>query len=145
MKHNQKLIIMAITAILILFQRQEAFAGDIKRTTLLVSNLVCVSCLSRIEIEVKSLVGTIGMIFNLKKRIVIVDHKLSLGEKEIAGAITSIGYPASIISTTNLAKSKAVSFSQGKKYSRGSCGAAYCSAAASSWKKLFRRYLNGKK
>ena len=145
MKHNQKLIIMAITAILILFQRQEAFAGDIKRTTLLVSNLVCVSCLSRIEIEVKSLVGTIGMIFNLKKRIVIVDHKLSLCEKEIAGAITSIGYPASIISTTNLAKSKAVSFSQGKKYSRGSCGAAYCSAAASSWKKLFRRYLNGKK
>ena len=136
---------MAITAILILFQRQEAFAGDIKRTTLLVSNLVCVSCLSRIEIEVKSLVGTIGMIFNLKKRIVIVDHKLSLGEKEIAGAITSIGYPASIISTTNLAKSKAVSFSQGKKYSRGSCGAAYCSAAASSWKKLYRRYLSEEK
>ena len=145
MKHNQKLIIMAITAILILFQRQEAFAGDIKRTTLLVSNLVCVSCLSRIEIEVKSLVGTIGMIFNLKKRIVIVDHKLSLCEKEIAGAITSIGYPASIISTTNLAKSKAVSFSQGKKYSRGSCGAAYCSASSSSWKKLYRRYLSGKK
>ena len=145
MKHNQKIIILAITAILILFQRQEAFAGDIKRTTLLVSNLVCVSCLSRIEIELKSLVGTIGMIYNLQKRIVIVDHKLFLGEKEIAGAITSIGYPARIISTTNLAKSKAVSFSQGKKYSRGSCGSAYCSAAASSWKKLFRRYLSGKK
>ncbi|MBW2249419.1 MAG: heavy-metal-associated domain-containing protein [Deltaproteobacteria bacterium] len=145
MKHNQKIIILAITAILILFQRQEAFAGDIKRTTLLVSNLVCVSCLSRIEIEVKSLVGTIGMVSNLQKRIVTVDHKLFLGEKEIAEAITGIGYPARIISTTNLTKSKAVSFSQGKKYSRGSCGAAYCNAAASSWKKLFRRYLSGKK
>ena len=145
MKHNQKIIILAITAILILFQRQEAIAGDIKRTTLLVSNLVCVSCLSRIEIELKSLVGTIGMISNLEKRIVIVDHKLFLGEKEIAGAITSIGYPARIISTTNLAERKAVSFSQGKKYSRGSCGAAYCSAAALSWKKLFRRYLSEKK
>ena len=145
MKHNQKIIILAITAILILFQRQEAFAGDIKRTTLLVSNLVCVSCLSRIEIELKSLVGTIGMISNLQKRTVTVDHKLFLGEKEIAGAITSIGYPARIISTTNLAERKAVSFSQGKKYSRGSCGAAYCSAAASSWKKLFRRYLSKKK
>ena len=136
---------MAITAILILFQRQEAFAGNIKRTTLLVSNLVCVSCLVRIEIEVKSLVGTIGMISNLGKRIVIVDHKLFLGEKEIAGAITGIGYPAKIISTAKLAKHKAVSFSQGKKYSRGSCGAAYCSAAASSWKKLYRRYVSGKK
>ena len=116
MKHNQKIIILAITAILILFQRQEAFAGDIKRTTLLVSNLVCVSCLSRIEIELKSLVGTIGMISNLRKRIVTVDHKLFLGEKEIAGAITNIGYPARIISTTTLAKNKAVTFSQGKKY-----------------------------
>ncbi len=145
MKHNQKIIIIAITATLILFQRQAAIAGDIKRTTLLVSNLVCVSCLSRIEIEVKSLVGTIGMISNLKKRIVIVDHKLFLGEKEIAKAITGIGYPAKIISTTNLAKHKAVSFSQGKKYSRGSCGAAYCSAASSSWKKLFRRYLSEEK
>jgi len=145
MKHNQKIIIMAITAILILFQRQEAFAGDIKRTTLLVSNLVCVSCLARIEIEIKSLVGTIGMISNLKKRIVIVDHKLFLGEKEIAEAITGIGYPAKVISTTNLAEHKAVSFSQGKKYSRGSCGAAYCSAASSSWKKLFRRYLSREK
>ncbi len=143
MKHNLKKIIMAITIILILCKGQEAIAGDIKRTTLLVSNLVCVSCLSRIEIELKSLVGTIGMISNLQKRIVIVDHKLFLGEKEIAGAITGIGYPARIISTTKLAKSKAVSFSQGKKYSRGSCGAAYCSAAALSWKKLFRRYLSG--
>jgi len=145
MKHNQKIIMMAITATLILFQKQEAFAGDIKRTTLLVSNLACLSCLARIEIEVKSLVGTIGMISNLRKRIVTVDHKLFLGEKEIAGAITNIGYPARIISTTTLAKNKAVSFSQGKKYSRGSCGAAYCSAASSSWKKLYRRYLSGKK
>jgi len=145
MKRNQKIIIIAITATLILLQRQVAFAEDIKRTTLLVSNLVCVSCLSRIEIEVKSLVGSIGMISNLQKRKVIVDHKLFLGEKEIAKAITNIGYPARIISTAKLAKSKAISFSKGKKYSRGSCGVAYCSAASSSWKKLFRRYVSSKK
>jgi len=136
---------MAITVLLILCKGQDAVASDIKRTTLLVSNLVCLSCLARIEIQLKSLVGTIGMIFNLRKRIVTVDHKLFLGEKEIAGAITNIGYPARIISTTTLAKNKAVSFSQGKKYSRESCGAAYCSAASSSWKKLYRRYLSGKK
>ncbi len=145
MKHNQKIIIIAITATLILLQGQAAFAEDIKRTTFSVPNLVCASCLSRIEIEVKSLVGSIGMISNLQKRMVIVDHKLFLGEKEIAKAITNIGYPARIISTANLSKSKAVSFSKGKKYSRGSCGAAYCSAASSSWKKLFRRYVSSKK
>ncbi len=85
------------------------------------------------------------MISNLQKRKVIVDHKLFLGEKEIAKAITNIGYPAKIVSTAKLEKSKAVSFSKGKKYSRGSCGAAYCSAASSSWKKLFRRYVSSKK
>lgn len=123
-----------------------AAATDLNRTNFQVDKLSCGSCLSKIEAELKTIPGAIGMQADLRNGLVTVDHSSTLAEKEIASAITGLGYPARPLTTWAITEQDAISFSDEDKTPRGgsdcgSSGCGGCNATVSTWKELFNRYF----
>ncbi len=71
-----------------------ARAEDSFRSFFIVENISCSSCIRKIDAKLKTLAGYHGMLTNIEKKMVIVDHKKNLSDTDIASAITSIGKPA---------------------------------------------------
>ena len=101
---------MMITGILIiLLLAAAANADSVQRTVLRVENMTCGYCLSRINNKLSDFEGMMGMRANLRQGIVTVDHRFSLEGGEIVGAITSLGYPASIMAQSEVDEKQAFS------------------------------------
>jgi len=127
-------------------------AGDLARTTMKVDNLYCGACLTHIDATLKEIAGVDGMRGNLAQGVVQVDHQTSLTSEKIAETITELGYPATIVSQTNLTDQDSFSSQpqantassccgvSSQRYSCGGSGAQRygCSASSAAWKKLFR-------
>ena len=91
---------------------------------------------------------TIGMNGDLRKGIVIVDHESALNGNTIAAAITTLGYPAKVVSTTNISARQALAAGPksgpGNRTRAGSgCNSRRvpCNASSASWKNLYNRYV----
>ncbi len=130
-----------------------ALAGDLARTTMKVDNLYCGACLTHIDATLKEMSGFDGMRGNLTQGMVQVDHQSSLTGEKIAKIITELGYPATIVSQTNITAQDSFSSQPqarsapsccGAKSQRYNCGGSSttqrygCSASSAAWKKLFR-------
>lgn len=85
-----------------LFFTPTAKGEAIQRTVMKVDNLSCGYCLSQINAKLKTTEGYLSMEADLQKGIVAVDHRLALESREVATAISSIGYPAHVISETEI-------------------------------------------
>jgi len=127
---------------------QAAQADKVVRTTMQVTNLSCSSCLTNIAAELQGLAGTAGMTGNLAQGIVVVDHLQTVAGEEIAAAITRMGYPARIIATAANDKATRRNGPEAGKtpatassFSGSNCNRRSCSATASAWKELYRRYI----
>jgi copper chaperone CopZ len=136
-------------------QRDKDADRDVRRTSLLVKNLSCSSCLSSIEAELKKLQGPLGMSADLSRGIVWVDHLAELDCNRIAQVVTDLGYPAEVDWTAQFNRRYAMNFAaagQGSGFSSsGDCGSGGCGlsgggcgASSSAWKQLFNRYGNSK-
>jgi len=120
---------------------------SVNRTTFQISNLSCSSCLTNIEAKLKTMPQTIGMNAYLRKGVVIVDHNPALNGNSIAGAITTLGYPAKVVSTTKISAQKALaagakSGKRNKIQAGSGCNTrGPCNASSASWKNLYNRYV----
>ena len=85
------------------------WAEDSRRTFFKVSNLSCGACTGKIDAKLKTFEGYIGMLANIDKGLVAVDHRQSLTDSEISGAITSIGYPARVASESEYDQQRSIS------------------------------------
>jgi len=148
---SPKTLIYLFTITLLLFGSL-VLAGDLTRTTLKVENLYCGACLTHIDAALKEVAGVDGMRGDLAQGIVQVDHTATLAGEKIADTITALGYPATIVSQTNITAQNSFSSQpqantassccgvSRQQYSCGGSGAQRygCSASSSAWKKLFR-------
>ena len=123
--------------------------GTISRTTLQVSNLSCTSCLNNIAGELRTIPETYGMDAYLSKGVVIVDHASTYDTTKIATAISTLGYPAKVVSTNEISAQKAFSPAPGNgspdKVVRSGIGCntkGPCNATSSSWQQLYKRYFS---
>jgi copper chaperone CopZ len=127
---------------------QAAGTGKVSRTIMQVANLSCISCLANIEEALRTIPGTIGMTGDLTTGLVAVDHLGSLSGDQIAAAISGIGYPARIVSspgniTGKNAKAVTKSSSIASRISSYGCNRRRsCTATASAWKQLYRKYVS---
>ncbi len=87
------IIICHLLVSLLLFGSQ-SHAEESLRTLYNVSNMSCGSCVIKIDHKLKSFEGYVGLLANVKKGLVAVDHKPALTDEEITEAMTAIGYPA---------------------------------------------------
>ena len=91
--------------------------------------------------------GTIGMNGFLDRGMVIVDHETSTAGEAIATAISGLGYPARVLSATDLSADKVARVNAKdnipvKGRGRGCNGSSTpCNATADSWKSLYKRYF----
>jgi copper chaperone CopZ len=126
---------------------QAARSGKVSRTIMQVANLSCTSCLANIEEALRTIPGTIGMIGDLNKGLVAVDHLVSLSGDQVAAAISDIGYPARIVSSSGNtngkdAKTESKASSIASRISSYGCNRRRnCTATASAWKQLYRKYV----
>ncbi len=126
-------------------------AEVLKRTSMQVKNISCESCLTLIDKKLRGLHGTTGMKADLRQGVVVVDHKPLLNKEKIAKAISVLGYPAKIISSTDIDAGNALIFPDADRSNKGICRcsgrgrAGYCGGSASSWKRLFRIYFGDEK
>ncbi len=98
-------------------------AEPVQRSILRVDQLSCGSCLYRINAQLKTLSGYLGMEANLRRGLVAVDHRVSLESETISKAITSIGYPARVLSESKI-KDNASLFSERGNQNAGCCATA---------------------
>lgn len=84
-------------------------AEDSERTFFKVNNLSCGACMGKINTRLKTFNGYIGMLANLDKGLVAVDHRQNLTHSEISEAITSLGYPAKVASETEYDQQNSIS------------------------------------
>jgi copper chaperone CopZ len=103
-------------------------AAGVQRTSYIVSNLSCSSCLATIEAELKGLSGTIGMDADLQQGRVIVDHQPELDNEKIALAITNVGYPAEVDWTATVPDKNVTRYQQRSEYSSG-CSSGGCGSS----------------
>jgi len=100
---------------------------NVNRTLMRVDNLSCGSCLTAISQKLSNFEGVVGLGANLNQGLVGVDHAKTLESKKIADAITSIGYPATILSVTEIDPSESYASPddrQTQQYGGGCCGSA---------------------
>jgi copper chaperone CopZ len=121
-----KMIVAAI--LLTIFFAAAANADLIQRTVLRVEKMTCGYCLSQIDKKLNGFDGMVGMRANLRRGIVAVDHQPPLEGGDVADAITSLGYPASIIAQSEIEEEKAFSASSAGQY--GGCGGGGAPAAS---------------
>ncbi len=128
---NWERLSIGLTALLVFtILVSETYAAGVQRTSYLVSNLSCSSCLANIEAELKGLPGTIGMDADLQRGRVTVDHQPELGYERIASTITNVGYPAKVDWTATVPDQNAIRYSSNSKFSSGCDGGGCGSSGA---------------
>ncbi len=151
-KRTSPKTLICLFTIVFLFFGSLVLAGDLARTTMKVDNLYCGACLTHIDATLKEVAGFDGMRGDLTKGVVQVDHQTSLSGEKIADTITKLGYPATIVSQSNITDQDSFSSRPqvnpasnccGVSSQRYSCGGSGtqrygCSASSAAWKKLFR-------
>ncbi len=121
--------------------------GTLNRTTLQVANLSCTSCLANIAERLRNMPETYGMNGYLSRGIIIVDHAVVSVNKEIATAITGLGYPARILATNEIPAQKTFTTTPSNgtggvvRTGRGCNSKGPCNATSASWQKLYKRYF----
>jgi copper chaperone CopZ len=154
MNQFKRLTITLNYLLVALLQPSIAQAEDVQRTSYLVSNFSCSSCLENIEAELKSLSGVLGMNADMHRGRITVDHQLDLSYEKVASAITNIGFSAKVDWTATVPEQNITRYPQVKKFSpgcvggRGNCGVSSsavrnrpCNATSASWQKLYNRYF----
>jgi copper chaperone CopZ len=127
--NNWKRLAIALTNLLMAVMLVSgAQAAGVQRTSYIVSNLSCASCLATIEAELKGLPGTIGMDADLQQGRVTVDHLPSLNYEQIATTISNLGYPAKVDWSATVPEQYTKEFAQQSKYSSG-CSSGGCSTS----------------
>ena len=127
--NNWKRLTITLTNLLVAVMLVSgAQAAGVQRTSYIVSNLSCSSCLATIEAELKGLSGTIGMDANLQQGRVVVDHQPELDYEKIASAITNAGYPAKVDWTATVPDQNVTRYPQRSKYSSG-CSSGGCGSS----------------
>ena len=127
--NNWKRLTIALTNLLMAAMLVSGVqAAGVQRTSYIVSNLSCSSCLATIEAELKGLPGTIGMDANLQQGRVVVDHQPELDYEKIASAITNVGYPAKVDWTATVPDQNVTRYPQRSKYSSG-CSSGGCGSS----------------
>ena len=101
MSENKSAIIAWLSVLSLISFASLTLADDSRRTVFKVSKLSCGFCVSKIEAKLKTLEGYVGMLANIDKGLILVDHGPHPTEKEISEAITSIGYPARVASESD--------------------------------------------
>lgn len=96
----------------------------VNRTLMKVDKLTCGSCLSAISQKLNTFDGMVGLGADLGQALVAVDHTKALESSKIAEAITSIGYPAKILSMTEIDSKKAFISQNTRQNGGGCCGSA---------------------
>lgn len=86
-----------------------AWAGDSERTFFKVNKLSCGVCVGKINAKLKTFDGYIGMLANIDKGLVAVDHRQNLTQSKISDAITSTGYPARVASESEYDQQRSIS------------------------------------
>ncbi|CAB1065390.1 hypothetical protein D1BOALGB6SA_10187 [Olavius sp. associated proteobacterium Delta 1] len=109
MQKTKNLIAACLLSISFIFFSVLSWAEDSGRTFFKVNNLSCGACLVKINAKLKNFDGYIGMLANIDKRLVAVDHEQSLTDSEISEAITSIGYPAKMASESEYNQQRSIS------------------------------------
>ena len=83
----------------------------------------------------------------LQKGVVIVDHLDTMDGNTIAEAITTLGYPAKVVSNNKISAQEALAAAKSGSNNRARAGSGCnsrrspCNATASSWKNLYDRYV----
>ena len=93
---EKNLIIISLVFIALIFFSTLTRAEDSQRTFFKVNNLSCGACSGKIDAKLKTFGGYKGMLANVDRGLVAVEHSQNLAESEICEAITSIGYPARV-------------------------------------------------
>lgn len=93
----------------------------VNRTLMKVDNLSCGSCVTTISEKLSTFEGVVGLGADLGQGMVAVDHTKAIESSKIAEAITSIGYPAKIVSETEIDSSKAFVSNNTRQYGGGGC------------------------
>ena len=124
--HNKKIIAGFSFLLMSLFLVAQANTATVQRSNFTVGNLSCTSCLATIEVELKGMPGALGMNADLRQGRVTVDHLSSLDYEQIATAISSLGYPATMEWTATVPDRYSNKFAQQSRYrsgcSSGGCG-----------------------
>ena len=94
----------------------------VNRTLMKVDKLTCGSCLKAISQKLSTIIGVKGLEADISRGLVAVDHEKTLESIKISDAINSIGYPATIISVTELESSRTITPSNSGQYGSGCCG-----------------------
>lgn len=144
-----KAIIICCLLILIFLSLIEGMAGTGKpiRTTMQVANLSCFSCLYKIRKKLRGVKGVLALNWDFNRGLIYVVHEPVVTGERLTGLISSIGYPARILSNDQLGKSGSFLNPSGARASlqeRDSECFRCCSATASTWKKLFDRLFGQK-
>jgi len=149
-----------------------ALGKTINRTLMKVDKLSCGACLTAISQKLSTLEGVAGLRSDLSQGLVAVDHTKTLESKRIADAITSIGYPATILSVTEVDSRSAFDASNSGSYGGSCCGSSGssiegtngkdngyssgcpysgsvrsrgCYASSDSWKELYEKFVKRSK
>jgi copper chaperone CopZ len=127
--NNLKRSIIALTILFVAaLMVNGAQAAGVQRSSYIVGNLSCSSCLATIEAELKGLTGTIGMDADLQQGRITVDHQPELDYKKIASAITNLGYPAKVDWTATVPERNVNRYQQRSRYSAG-CSSGGCGSS----------------
>ena len=118
-KRKKKIIIILFAPAFLLLVALQAGAGTLQRSSFIVSNLSCTSCLATIESELKGMPGVVGMDADLDTGRVTVNHFPSLEPGRIADSISNLGYPAKMDWTATLPEQYTSSFTKESRYSSG--------------------------
>ena len=98
MLKSKSLVITCMLVIWLIFSDSPGWAEDSKQTVFKVNNLSCGGCVSKINTKLKAFDGYIRMLANFDQGLVAVDHRINLTDREISDALTSLGYPAKVVS-----------------------------------------------
>ncbi len=96
MDHFKKIMPVLGVLLLGLIFALQANAATVQRSSFLVDNLSCTSCLETIAAELKTVPGTLGMDADLSAGRITVDHLSTLDYEQIGARISKLGYPATI-------------------------------------------------
>lgn len=114
-------------------------AAEVSRTRLKVENLSCSSCLYAINDELQKEEGMVAMDADLRQGLVTVDHAPPLDSERIAGVISNLGYPATVLESAALAEEQLKQDQVAR--APGAAAGCSCSASGFAWKQLYEKYF----
>lgn len=117
---------------------QRQTATEVGTTAMRVKNITCSSCLLEIGSRLRQLEGYEGVDADLNHGLLFLKHRPVLDENAVAAYLTTMGYPADIISmkkAEEIRKTRAASRATAKK---GCCDKG-CGASSSAWRELMNR------